>query len=416
MPSVVVLTCIAGLAAPSLAQEDPEMAARLMQDRGVLTALQAARDGETWTLADQVRLCEVPAPPLREADRALVYADAFRSLGLRNVRVDREGNVLGERPGQAPRPHLIVSAHLDTVFSEGTLVNVRREGTILRGSGIADDCRGLAVVLGVIRALDKGKVQTQGTITFVGTVGEEGLWDLRGVKALFRDTLAGRIDRFVSIDGGGLGMTHIGVGSQRYRITFRGSGGHSYGAFGMANPMHALGRAMAAISEFKVPAQPKTTFNIGRVGGGTSVNAIASEAWMEVDLRSQESPALQELVAGLFRVVDRALEDENARWKQVGRLTVEKQLVGDRPVGRTPADSSLIAAAVSVTRALRLPVSLREGSTDANIPMSLKIPAVTIEGSGVATGGHSTNETFDTTDSWQGTQRATLLTIALATR
>jgi tripeptide aminopeptidase len=266
----------------------------------------------------------------------------------------------------------------------------------------------------VVRALNKADVQTPGTITFVGTVGEEGLGDLRGVKTLFRDTLKGQIDRFVSIDGTGLGITHIGVGSLRYRVAYKGPGGHSYGAFGLANPVHALGRAIGAISDFQVPREPKTTFNVGRIGGGTSVNSIAFESWMEVDMRSADPPSLKSVDANFHKAVDRALADENERWENKGQLTVEKQLVGDRPAGRTPADAPIVEAAVSVTKALGLPVTLDEGSTDSNIPMSMNIPAVTIDGGGRGTGAHSLGETFDSTNSWQGTQRAVLLAIALA--
>jgi acetylornithine deacetylase/succinyl-diaminopimelate desuccinylase-like protein len=410
------ILAIAALTGPPhvLAQQGADVGARLMQDAAVKAALQAARDDEPHTLEDQVRLCEVPAPPFKETARGRTYAEAFRSLGLKNVRIDKEGNVLGERPGMAARPHLVFSAHLDTVFPEGTDVTVKREGTTFRGPGIGDDCRGLAVVLGVIRALNKANVQTPGTITFVGTVGEEGLGDLRGMKALFGDTLKGQIDRFVSIDGTGLGITHIGVGSLRYRVVFKGPGGHSYGAFGLANPIHALGRAMAAIGDFQVPREPKTTFNVGRIGGGTSVNSIAFESWMEVDMRSADAASLKSVDANFHKAVDRALVDENERWSNNGRLSVEKNLVGDRPAGRTPADSPVVEAAVSVTKALGLPVSLDEGSTDSNIPMSLNIPAVTIDGGGRGTGAHSLGESFDSTNSWQGTQRATLLAIALA--
>jgi acetylornithine deacetylase/succinyl-diaminopimelate desuccinylase-like protein len=396
------------------AQQGPDVGARLMQDAAVKAAVQTARDGETQTIEDQVRLCEVPAPPFKETERAKVYADDFRRLGLQNVRIDKAGNVLGERPGLARRPHLVFSAHLDTVFPEGTSVSVTRDGTTLRGPGIGDDCRGLAVVLAVIRALDKAGVQTPGTITFVGTVGEEGLGDLRGVKALFGDTLKGQVDRFVSIDGTGLGITHIGVGSLRYRVTFKGPGGHSYGAFGLANPVHALGRAIGAIGDFQVPREPKTTFNVGRIGGGTSVNSIAFEAWMEVDMRSADAASLKSVDASFHKAVDDALAAENERWSNNGRLTVDKDLVGDRPAGQTPAQSPIVEAAVSVTKALGLPVTLDEGSTDSNIPMSLGIPAVTIDGGGRGTGAHSLGESFDTTNSWQGTQRATLLAIALA--
>jgi tripeptide aminopeptidase len=411
---VAVLAMSAGLATGQAQQQAADLGPRLLQDAAVKAAVQAARDDEAQTIEDQVRLCEIPAPPFKETKRGSAYADAFRALGLKNIRVDKEGNVIGERPGLAPRPNLVFSAHLDTVFPEDTKVDVAREGTILRGPGIGDDCRGLAVVLAVIRALNKGNVQTPGTITFVGTVGEEGLGDLRGVKTLFRETLKGQIDRFVSIDGTGLGITHVGVGSLRYRVAFKGPGGHSYGAFGLANPIHALGRAMAKIGDFQVPRDPKTTFNVGRIGGGTSVNSIAFESWMEVDMRSADAAALKSVDANFHKAVDTALAEENERWNNNGRLTVEKKLVGDRPAGQTPSNSPIVEAAVSVTKALGFPLTLDEGSTDSNIAMSMNIPAVTIDGGGRGTGAHALGETFDTTNSWQGTQRATLLAIALA--
>jgi tripeptide aminopeptidase len=204
------------------------------------------------------------------------------------------------------------------------------------------------------------------------------------------------------------------VGSLRYRVTFKGPGGHSYGAFGLANPIHALGRAMAKIGDLQVPREPKTTFNVGRVGGGTSVNSIAFEAWMEVDMRSADQAALTALDANFHRAVDTALAEENERWNGKGRLTVEKTLVGNRPAGRVGPDSPIVQAALSVSRALGLTAPLDEGSTDSNIPISFGIPAVTIDGGGRGTGSHSLDEAFDSTDSWQGTARAFLLTLALA--
>jgi acetylornithine deacetylase/succinyl-diaminopimelate desuccinylase-like protein len=245
-------------------------------------------------------------------------------------------------------------------------------------------------------------------------VGEEGLGDLRGVKALFSDTLKGQIDRFVSVDGTGLGISHIAVGSHRYRVTFKGPGGHSYGAFGIANPVHALGRAIDGLADLQVPNDPKTTFNVGRIGGGTSVNAIAFEAWMEVDMRSIDAAALQTLDASFHKAMDAALEAENRRWHDNGRITMEKQLVGHRPAGRTDASAPIVEAALSVSKALGLTSRLDEGSTDSNIAMSLGIPAITVDGGGRGTGAHALEETFDTTDSWQGTLRAVLLAIALA--
>jgi tripeptide aminopeptidase len=203
-------------------QDAAQLGARLLQTGPVKAAVDLVRATEPQTIEDQIRLCEVEAPPFKEGKRAQLYAQMFKEAGLTNVRIDKEGNVLGEKRGLQPRPHLIFSAHLDTVFPEGTNVTVKREGSVLRGPGIGDDCRGLAVILAVARAMNKGNIQTPGTITFVGTVGEEGLGDLRGVKYLFREGLKGQIDRFVSIDGTGLGITHIAVGSLRYRITFKG--------------------------------------------------------------------------------------------------------------------------------------------------------------------------------------------------
>jgi acetylornithine deacetylase/succinyl-diaminopimelate desuccinylase-like protein len=416
-PAVCLFATVLSLSASSAAQERAtEVGPLLLKDASVGAGLAAVKKNEPWVLEEQVRLCEIPAPPFKETARGKAYAQVFRELGLKNVRIDKVGNVLGERPGAAARPHLVFSAHLDTVFPEETDVRVTRLGSVLKGPGIGDDCRGLAVVLGVIKAMADANVQTEGTITFVGTVGEEGLGDLRGVKQLFGGELKGKIDRFVSIDGTGLGITHIGVGSKRYRVAFKGPGGHSYGAFGLANPIHALGRAIAKISDFQVPTEPKTTFNVGRVGGGTSINSIAFEAWAEVDMRSADAAALQSVDANFHRAVDAALDEENLRWGNRGKLSVDKTLVGDRPAGRTPATTSIVQAAVSVTTALGLQGSLDEGSTDANIPMSLGIPAVTIDGGGRGTGAHSLGETFDSTSSDQGTSRALLLAIALTRR
>ena len=410
----LVFALTLGGAPDAFAQQDAaNIGARLIGDAAVKTALDWIKNAEPQTIEDQVRVCEVEAPPFKEAKRAEVYARLFRDAGLQNVRIDKEGNVLGDRPGTQPRPRLVFSAHLDTVFPEGTDVKVKRDGNVLRAPGIGDDCRGLAVLLAVVRAMNQAKIQTPGTITFVGTVGEEGLGDLRGVKYLFNEGLKGQIDRFVSIDGTGLGITHVAVGSLRYRVTFKGPGGHSYGAFGLSNPLHALGRAVEAISRFEVPSDPKTTFNVGRVGGGTSVNAIPFEAWFEMDMRSASPSALQALDARFHRVVDDAVKAEDARWKK-NVLTADKALVGNRPAGQTPANSPIVQSAVSVTRALGFAVTLDEGSTDSNIPMSLGIPAITIDGGGRGTGAHALDEAFDSTNSWQGSQRALLVAIALA--
>lgn len=412
------------LALPAAAQQAADdIGDRLLRDAAIRAAVEDVRGREPELIDEQIRICEVPAPPFHEQKRAEVLSGLFRAAGLKNVRIDKEGNVLGERPGLAEHPHLAFTAHLDTVFPPETDVRVKRDGAILRGPGIGDDCRGLALLLAVVRALDRAKIETPGPITFVATVGEEGLGDLRGVKHLFGVELKGRIDRFVSLDGTGYGITHIGVGSKRYRVTFKGPGGHSYGSFGIANPIHALGRAIDALAQLEVPEVPKTTFSVGRVGGGTSVNAIPFESWMEVDMRSADQSALATLDAAFHRAVNDAVAQENDRWRREGpaaiggrgdyRVTVEATLVGDRPAGRTADSAPIVRATTSVTRALGLPVTLDEGSTDANVPMSLGIPGITIDGGGRGSGSHALDEAFDTTDSWRGTQRALLVAIAL---
>jgi len=380
----------------------------------VQAAMKAAERNEAQIIEQQIHVCEIPAPPFHEDERGKELKRLFEGLGLKDVRTDKAGNVIGVRPGKSARPNLVMAGHLDTVFPEGTDVKVKREGTVLKGPGIGDDCRGLAVVLATIRALNEGHVETPGTITFVADVGEEGLGDLRGMKSLFYDSLKGQIDKFISVDGIGLGITNIGVGSNRYKVTFKGPGGHSFGAFGMANPIQAMGRAIAKIDAFEVPSQPKTTFNVGRVGGGTSVNAIPFEAWMEVDMRSSDPASLKAVDDKFNAAVKEAVAEENRRWNNRGPVTASAELVGMRPAGQTPKDSAIVQTAIEVSRAMKINEVLHEGSTDSNVPMNMGIPAITISGGGSGSGAHSLNEMFDTKDSVRGTQRAILLVVALA--
>lgn len=380
----------------------------------VQAARKAIRRAEPQTLETQVRICETPSPPFQEGPRGELLARLFREAGLLRVRTDAVGNVLGERPGRRERPHVVVSAHLDTVFPAGTDVTVRRVGSELRGPGIADDCRGLAVLVALARTLVSQKVETAGSITFVATVGEEGLGDLRGVRHLFAGELAKGVDHFVSLDGAGLGITATAVGSRRYRVSFAGPGGHSYGDFGIANPVHAAGRAIAQVSDFVTPQQPRTTFSVGRIGGGTSINAIAEEAWFEADLRSADSDALDALVDQFLDAVAAAEREENARWGGRGAVRAAVTSVGDRPAGRTPNSASIVRWARAITRTLGLNVQPGAGSTDANVPISLGIPAVTLGAGGAGRGEHSLSEVFETTGSWKGSERALLVTLALS--
>jgi acetylornithine deacetylase/succinyl-diaminopimelate desuccinylase-like protein len=393
---------------------DGQNAAALARDPTVKAALEAAARNEPHFIEEQIRVCEIPAPPFKEEARGRELERLFKQLGLNDVRIDKAGNVLGVRPGAAAHPNLLFQAHLDTVFPEGTDVKVKRDGDILRGPGIGDDCRGLAMLMGVIQALNEARVQTAGTITFAADTGEEGLGDLRGTKELFNETLKGQVDKFISVDGTGLGITNIGVGSYRYRATFKGPGGHSFGAFGLANPIQAMGRAIAKIDGFEVPSKPKTTFNVGRVGGGTSVNAIPSECWMEVDMRSSDKDSLETVNAKYKLAVQAAIDEENKRWKGRGPVSVSNEVVGYRPAGSTPAVSPIVQTAIEVTKLFGAPGDLREGSTDANVPMNLGIPAITIGGGGQGSASHALDENFNIKDSQLGTQRGILLAVALA--
>ncbi len=385
----------------------------LLQNAAVKAAVAGAKASEPQTIEDQIRFCEIPAPPFKEEARGKELQRVFQQLGLQNVRVDKVGNVLGTYAGKAPHPHLVIAAHLDTVFPEGTDVRVKREGAVLRGPGIGDDCRGLAVLVAIAREMRKAGVQTDGTVTFVADVGEEGIGDLRGMKALFNETLKGQIDNFVSIDGTGVHVTNVAVGSHRYKVTFKGPGGHSFGAFGLANPMGAMGRAIAKIQELQVPRQPKTTFNVGRVGGGTSVNSIPFSSWMELDMRSSDPASLAAVDASIQKAIDAAVNEENQRWGRPNVISAERELIGDRPAGSTPENSAIVRTGLATATALGLTANLGEGSTDSNIPMSMKIPAITIGGGGRGRNAHALTESFDTTDAWQGTQHALLLTVAL---
>jgi acetylornithine deacetylase/succinyl-diaminopimelate desuccinylase-like protein len=404
--ATIVSACAAAAQPPAVPTAQPQMR----------RALDAIREFNEWTLQQQIELTEIEAPPFKEARRAEEFKRRLEALGLRNVRIDTEGNVIGERPGTGNGPVVVLSGHLDTVFPEGTDVKVKRTGTRLAAPGIGDDGRGLAVVLAVARAFRDANIQTPGTILFVGTVGEEGPGNLRGVRHLFGKGKPGRIDHFISVDGTGDGVTNAGVGSHRYRVTYKGPGGHSYGAFGMPNPIHALGRAMATIGDIQVPSNPKTTFNVGLISGGTSVNSISAEGTMDVDLRSESQQSLNTLDAQFRKAVDQALAAENARWPQSRtKLTVTIDTIGIRPAGSLPDTALIVRTAVAAGRAIGLAPTTGASSTDANIPISLGISAITMDGGGRGSGAHALEEWYDdTTNGWLGPQWVALVTAMLA--
>jgi len=411
--TIAVFWLAMGVAAQGLqSATDPLMA--LAENREVKVALDAIRSDDAALVADQIRFCEIAAPPFKEERRASALKQAFEHLGLSDVRIDRAGNVLGSRPGVASRPHVVVAAHLDTVFPEGTDVHVKRDGSVLTGPGIGDNCRGLATLVAIVRVLNQAGIKTPGSVTFVANVGEEGLGNLRGVRELLDHTLKSPIDRFLTIDGAGQFLANVEVGSHRYRVTFSGPGGHSYARFGTPNPIQAMGRAIARVSQIRPPDQPRTTFSVGRVGGGTAVNAIPTDCWMEVDLRSSSPAALANLDADFRRAVDEGVRDENSRWNNALNVFAKVELIGDRVAGRTPETAAIVRTAQSAARALGLSVPLTESSTDASVPVSRGIPAIAIGAGGRGVRQHTTEETFDTADAWRGTQYAMLLVVALA--
>ena len=344
----------------------------------------------------------------------------LRQHGLTDVERDAEGNVMGVRKGTGNGPLIAIAAHLDTVFPEGTDVKVKREGTRLSAPGIGDDTRSLAVLLGIIRAMDAAGFRTRSDILFIGNVGEEGLGDLRGVKHLFqKGPYKDRIGLFISMDGAGGGddITHGGVGSKRYRATFKGPGGHSYGAFGLVNPAFAMGNAIQKFARLKVPGTPKTTFNVGVMGGGTSVNSIPFESWMEVDMRSESRAELEKLNETFIGLLNEAVVEENkTRSTKQGPITLDLKLVGDRPSGETPRDSLIVQTAAAAIRAIGMTPTYSFSSTDSNIPISLGIPAITIDSGGRGGRAHALDEWIDVekASSLRGIQSAMALLLALA--
>src|SRR5882762_2236053 len=411
----IALSLVAGQA---LAQTPPPAVDAAFQailaNPKVIKTLDDIKADDDTAFAEQKRITEIPAPPYKEKIRAEYYQKRMQELGFKDAAVDSEGNVIALRKGSGGgRPKLVVSAHLDTVFPEGTDVTVKEKDGVIVAPGIGDDSRGLAALLSLIKAMNENAVATVGDLLFVGTVGEEELGNLRGVKALFRDHAD--IDGFISIDG--LGITRVvnqATGSHRYEMIFKGPGGHSFQEFGLPSAIHAMGRAIAKISDLQTPADPKTTFTVGTVGGGTSVNAIASEARMAVDMRSNSTEELLKLEARLLDLVKDAVADENARWKS-DKMAVEIKLIGDRPAGIVALDSPIVQATqravATITRAPR--VIFAGSSTDSNLAMSLGIPAVTIGGGGEGGNWHSRNEWYKPVDAYYGPQNALLTVLVL---
>jgi acetylornithine deacetylase/succinyl-diaminopimelate desuccinylase-like protein len=371
-------------------------------------------------VSDTITLTEIPSPPHGEARRAGAVLALLRAEpSLSDVEQDAEGNVMGLRKGTGGGPLIVIAAHMDTVFPIDTDVTVKKVGNELHAPGVGDDTVSLAVMLGFIRAMDAAHIRTKADILFVGDVGEEGPGNLRGMRYLFtKGRYAGKISAFVSLEPGDEPeVTNGGVGSIRYHVTFKGPGGHSYGAFGLVNPAFAMGGAMEGIGRIKVPLEPKTTYNVGVMGGGVSVNSIPNTVWMDVDMRSEDARALKALDAQLLSAIDQAVADENgARSTSRGKITVEKDLIGERPVGLTDPALPIVRTAAAAIRVNGWTPGFFKGSTDSNMPMSLGIPAVTFP-SGFRSGrAHSPEEYIDITKApaLEHMSSALLLVLALA--
>ena len=398
---------------PEYLEEMEALAAR----QQVLNALSRVEDLDPWGMELLIELTEIPAPPFMEEVRAARFAELLEEAGADSVWIDAEGNVLGLRRGRGGNRTVAFGAHLDTVFPEGTDVTVRMRGDTLYAPGVGDDTRGLIVVLTVLRAMEEANLEMSDDVLFIGTVGEEGLGDLRGMKHLFRDG-ADPIDAWISIDGGGLSrLITQGLGSVRYRVTFAGPGGHSWGAFGMANPAHALSRAVRFFQDAAdalTRIGPRTSYNVGRIGGGTSVNSIPSESWMEVDMRSVSPESLMRIEQALIDAMNRGLEGENGLRREGPALEVELDRIGDRPSGELPPSTPLIQRSLAATAQFDVSGTLDRSSTDSNLPIALGIPAVTLGRGGVGGDGHAPGEWWINEDGHLAIQRALLVVAAEA--
>ena len=473
----------------------------LLKCKGVQEALQFLREDDERTLREHLEMCQIPAPSYEEGEKAEYVRAKMVEAGLSDVHIDEVGNVLGTWKGTGDGPQIMIAGHTDTVFPRETDLTLKKEGNRYSCPGIGDDTRAVAELLSLARVLNATGIHGEGDIVFCANVCEEGLGDLRGIKHAFKDManatgtkavskeestkslkeaqqvkattasneiensfkkaegIKGHYDGFISIDDKNTsGIIYQAVGSERYLVIFHGTGGHSFTGFGIPNPIHAMGRAIAKISDFQTPKNPKTTFSVGVVNGGTSVNVIAAECSMLVDMRSIDSAELAKLSAKFHQAIEEAVDEENARWgyrtlssknpestdndnaadedimrnaddtKSVNaangemellteddRITVTFEQKGKRPAGTQEQSCQIVQAANAANQALGMDtLYIGAASTDANIPISLGIPAITVGWGGKGGGEHTIHEWYEHVESWKGPQRDLLLLLALS--
>ena len=369
---------------------------------------------EPFTYENLIKLTEIEAPPFKEQNRAIEFKHMIEEIGIDSVWIDLEGNVVGLLRGQEGTRTVGLDAHLDTVFPEGTDVKVRIKNDTLYAPGIADDSRGLSMLLTILKTIRNNDIPLRDNLLFIGSVGEEGLGDLRGVKYLFRNG-ASKIDSWISIDGGSIGrVNNKGLGSYRYRVTFIGPGGHSWGSFGLVNPHHALGKAIQLFvnsADNYTSKGSKTSYNIGIIKGGTSINSIPFESIMEVDIRSVDPSRLDEMEEILQNSVKEALDDQNNRKRMGDNLTYVIDKIGNRPSGELSPSLPLVQRAMAVTKHFGVTPRLTRGSTNSNIPISLGIPSVTIGRGGKGGNVHSLAEWWYNDRGYRSIQLSLLLVL-----
>ena len=421
----------------------------LLKCTDVQEALQFLREDDERTLREHLEMCQILAPSYEEGEKAEYVRKKMVDAGLSDVHIDEVGNVLGIWKGTGNGPRIMIAGHTDTVFPRETDLTLKKEGERYSCPGIGDDTRAVAELLSLARALNATGIHGEGDIVFCANVCEEGLGDLRGIKHAFKDMskttvsqkteatenvqasgktddmksftfaneLENHYDGFVSIDDKNTsGIIYQAVGSERYLVTFHGTGGHSFTGFGIPNPIHAMGRAIAKISDFQTPKNPKTTFSVGVINGGTSVKVIAAECSMLVDMRSVDAGELEKLSVKFHQAIENAVQEENARWEDKdNRITVTFEQKGKRPAGTQDKSCQIVQAANAANQALGMEtLYIGAASTDANIPISLGIPAITVGWGGKGGGEHTIHEWYEHTESWKGPQRDLLLLLALS--
>ena len=372
-------------------------------------------DIEEKTIKNHIELTEIEAPPFKEERRAKEFAERLKLAGIENVWIDSIGNVIGFLKGSVGNKNIAVDAHIDTVFPEGTDVKVLVKNDTLFAPGIGDDTRGLAMILTLAETIKKNNIEPVNNIIFIGTVGEEGLGDLRGVRYLFKNKTP-KIDSWIAIDGGSIGrVNNQALGSYRYEVIFDGPGGHSWGAFGLVNPHHALGSGIKNFinkADAYTSSGPKTSYNVGVINGGTSVNSIPFKSSMLIDIRSIEPNRLKDMEEILYNSMQEALKEQNEMKRSGPDLTLTINKIGNRPSGIVEESVPLIQKTIAATQYMGVEPRLTIGSTDSNIPISLGVPAVTIGRGGDGGGAHSLDEWWINKEGYKSIQLALLILLS----